>query len=485
MSFNKIETVTVFVLCYKTLIKFYLENDAMDKNSLLKTIPKVDLLMDQFDTELFKRHLLKRAINNILDFVRNNILQGKIIEINKLEIIEAVKGEYAGMIKGSLESVVNATGIVIHTNLGRSPISEKSFDNIKGIVCGYSNLEYDIEKGERGERYHHIKQLLKLIANAEDAVIVNNNAAAVFLILNTFSKDKETIVSRGELIEIGGSFRIPDVMEGSGTILKEVGTTNKTKVNDYEVAINNQSAMIMKVHTSNYKIIGFTEEVPLIDITKIASKNNIVSYYDAGSGSLGVSNIESCEELSLSTLMDYGFDIVSASGDKMLGGPQAGIIIGKKVFIEQIKKNPLMRMLRVDKLTLSLLQETLKAYLLEKENDIPVIHMLNQDIAQLKQNATKLKKLILKKTQLFDISIQTDRTYVGGGSCPMSEIDTVVLEVQSDKYKASEIERKLRKIEIPVIGRIKNDIFILDVRTIFDHQFEIVAKALSVFDIIY
>lgn len=450
-----------------------------DKNSLLKQIPKVDVLMDRFDPEKFSRGLLKVAVNSVLEALRNCILAEGCKTCNEQDIVDNVTSEYQRLLKGSLETVVNATGVVIHTNLGRSPISEAAFDRIKPLVCGYSNLEYDIKNGERGERYHHIKEFLQLISGAEDAVIVNNNAAAVFLILNTFSKNKEAIVSRGELIEIGGSFRIPDVMDGSGAILKEVGTTNKTKAEDYVSAVNDQTAMMMKVHTSNYKIVGFTEEVSLADMPKIANHSGVMSYYDAGSGAIARSAVENCNEPSLAMLVNDGFDLISASGDKMLGGPQAGIIIGKKSYIDQIKQNPLMRMLRVDKLTLSLLQETMKSYLLGDESDIPAVQMLKTDVQILRRRANRLKQQILKKSNCVEITVETDRTYIGGGSCPMSEIDTVVLEVKIDGQKATRIEKQLRLSETPIIGRIKNDTFILDVRTILDNQFSVVAAALS------
>jgi L-seryl-tRNA(Ser) seleniumtransferase len=317
-----------------------------------------------------------------------------------------------------------------------------------------------------------------MITGAEDALVVNNNAAAVFLILNTFSKSKETIVSRGELIEIGGSFRIPDVMEGSGAILKEVGTTNKTKGSDYENAVNENSAMIMKVHTSNYKIIGFTEEVEPKNIPEIAEKNNLISYYDLGSGSI-VKTVKNCEEYSIKQMIDSGFDLVSASGDKMLGGPQAGIILGKKQYIDQLKKNPLLRMLRVDKLTLSLLQEVIRNFIMNEYEMVSSFNLLNQPISDIKKRARKLAKLINKED--FSIKISEDKTYVGGGSCPMTEIETVVIYISSEKYTSSKIEKLLRENKPAIIGRIKNDKFLLDLRTVFDNQLNIIANALNKF----
>ncbi len=448
-----------------------------DKNNLLRQIPKVDILLGEF-SEIYNKNILKVAIDEVLSDIREKILKENIKTISKNKIIEQIILRYENLFEGSLIPVVNATGIVIHTNLGRSPIQEESFDNIKSIVCGYSNLEYDLKTGVRGERYHHIKKYLNMITGAEDALVVNNNAAAVFLILNTFSKSKETIVSRGELIEIGGSFRIPDVMEGSGAILKEVGTTNKTKGSDYENAVNENSAMIMKVHTSNYKIIGFTEEVEPKNIPEIAEKNNLISYYDLGSGSI-VKTVKNCEEYSIKQMIDSGFDLVSASGDKMLGGPQAGIILGKKQYIDQLKKNPLLRMLRVDKLTLSLLQEVIRNFIMNEYEMVSSFNLLNQPISDIKKRARKLAKLINKED--FSIKISEDKTYVGGGSCPMTEIETVVIYISSEKYTSSKIEKLLRENKPAIIGRIKNDKFLLDLRTVFDNQLNIIANALNKF----
>jgi L-seryl-tRNA(Ser) seleniumtransferase len=448
-----------------------------DKNNLLRKIPKVDILLGEF-SEIYNKNILKVAIDEVLSGIREKILKENIKTISKNKIIEQINLRYENLFEGSLVPVVNATGIVIHTNLGRSPIQEESFDNIKSIVCGYSNLEYDLKTGVRGERYHHIKKYLNMITGAEDALVVNNNAAAVFLILNTFSKSKETIVSRGELIEIGGSFRIPDVMEGSGAILKEVGTTNKTKGSDYENAVNENSAMIMKVHTSNYKIIGFTEEVEPKNIPEIAEKNNLISYYDLGSGSI-VKTVKNCEEYSIKQMIDSGFDLVSASGDKMLGGPQAGIILGKKQYIDQLKKNPLLRMLRVDKLTLSLLQEVIRNFIMNEYEMVSSFNLLNQPISDIKKRARKLAKLINKED--FSIKISEDKTYVGGGSCPMTEIETVVIYISSEKYTSSKIEKLLRENKPAIIGRIKNDKFLLDLRTVFDNQLNIIANALNKF----
>ena len=441
----------------------------------------MDTLLSKFDLNIYGKDLLKFIIEKELNKIRKNIKSGKVTRINEDEIINSVRITYHNFIQGSLKPVINATGIVIHTNLGRAPLSEKTLENIKNTVCGYSNLEYDLQAGKRGERYHHIKEFLTFLTGAENAVIVNNNASAVFLVLNTFCNKKNVLVSRGELVEIGGSFRIPDVMSGSGAILKEIGTTNKTKKSDYLNNVDDNTAMMMKVHTSNYKITGFTESVNFSEIPALASKKNVLSYYDAGSGSFIGENIGDCKEPSIKETVKSGFDLISFSGDKMLGAAQAGIIIGKSELIEKIKENPLMRMLRVDKLTLSVLQETLKYYIEDKAFEIPAVKMLYEKADNLQVKAELLLKTINDAVKLKSVKIDIikSKTYVGGGSCPLEEIETVVLILESDKHTPNQLEKYFRNQDIPIIGRIKDDKFMLDVRTIFEKQFVIIAEALK------
>ena len=291
--------------------------------------------------------------------------------------------------------MINATGVIVHTNLGRSLISDKTFDRVKDIVTSYNNLEYDLEKGKRGERYSHISKVICELLGCEDVLIVNNNASAVFLVLNTFAKNKEAVVSRGELVEIGGSFRVPDVMASSGAILKEIGTTNKTHLKDYENACNENTSILMKVHKSNYSIEGFTSEVSHEAIVKTAKKNDVIDYYDMGSGHMIdlPYNLKQCEP-SVLDIMKNDPSLLSFSGDKLLGSIQAGIIVGKKKYIDELKKNQLLRMLRVDKITLAILEDNVTSLLLGETEDIPTLKMLFTSTDILEQRAQTLQNSI-------------------------------------------------------------------------------------------
>ncbi len=451
----------------------------MDNNSLYRQIPKVDDLLHFFDSQQYKRDILKFSINKTLAAVREDIASGDLRHVDKHQLIEQIQQYYAKFLKGTLEKVINATGIVLHTNLGRAPLPEDILKNISGIITGYSNLEYDLKKGSRGDRYHHLSEYLEFLTGAESAVILNNNAAAVFLILNTFAKDKECIVSRGELVEIGGSFRIPEVMANSGAYLKEVGTTNKTKISDYENAISDKTSMIMKVHKSNYVIKGFTEEPSLAEITQKAKEKKILSYYDLGSGSLTERFNTLCDERNVRDIMASGFDLISFSGDKLLGGAQAGIVLGKKHLIDKLKKNQLMRMLRVDKITLAVLQEILRMYVMGNERDIAAIDLLNTDSILLEEKAEKLKKVMESKIPKSKIVVEDVIAYTGGGSCPMKEIRSKAIVVKAVEKNISEVENNLRRYRIPVICRVSEDKLYFDVRTIFESQFYELAEGVD------
>lgn len=440
----------------------------MDRNEKLKHLPKTDRLMAKF--EGFNQNLLKTAIRTTLDSIRESAG-----DIPPEETIMArVRTEYERLRRGTLYKVINATGVPIHTNLGRSPIAEDVLKEAFGIASGYSNLEYDTARGKRGDRYHHAAEYLRILTDAEDAIVVNNNASAVFLILNTFAKSKEVIVSRGELVEIGGSFRIPDVMKGSGAKLAEIGTTNKTRIADYEDAVNGKTAMMMKVHRSNYAIQGFTEEAEFSEITSAAAKAGVISYYDAGSGLFTKILPESvCADITIPEVIKKGFDLVSFSGDKMLGGPQAGIIAGKKELIQKLKKNQLMRMLRVDKITLALLQAVFRKYIEGTAGELPVNRMLSANPRELKAKAEKLAKMLPCKADIIETS-----SSIGGGSCPASEIASYGVSPVTGK-KPQAAERLLRMNSVPVVARVSDDRLILDVRTIDEADFESVASAVK------
>lgn len=435
---------------------------------LLKSIPKVDKFITHNAFEGLSKTLVTKISKEIIENLRNNILNETIKEINEQSLISEVLQNYENLISPSLKSVINATGIIVHTNLGRSLLDENSLKKAIQIATTYNNLEYDLSEGKRGERYAHITKTLKALTNCEDAIVVNNNASAVFLILNTFCKNKEVVVSRGELVEIGGSFRVPEVMVQSGAILKEIGTTNKTHLKDYENAINEKTSMLMKVHKSNYSIEGFSSEVSFEEIVEVAQKNNIIDYYDMGSGHMiDLPYNLNKNEPSILEIMKYNPSLLSFSGDKLLGSVQAGIIIGKKELIEKIKKNQLLRMLRVDKITLALLEDTLNSYLKNDLEQIPTLKMLFASTETLEQRAIKLKEKI---KDIYSCKVIKTSTMVGGGTTPNKKIPSIALSLEYKNYKPNKLEQLLRKKLI--ITRIENDKVLLDFRTIQENELE-------------
>ena len=345
------------------------------------------------------------------------------------------------------------------------------------VAAGYTNLEYDLNTGKRNQRYAHVEDKLKYLTGAEAGVVVNNNAAAVMLVLNTIAKNKEVVTSRGELVEIGGSFRIPDVMNVSRAKLVEVGTTNKTHLADYENAITSKTAALLKVHTSNYKIVGFSESPSINELRQIADEHSLIVYEDLGSGTLiDFSEFGLYNEPTVQNSINLDVDIVSFSGDKLLGGPQAGIIVGKKKFIDKIKKNPLTRALRVDKFTLSLLDSTLTQYLNKDVaiKNIPVLNMLTSSANDIKLKANRLHKKLSEQNLDCEIQIEKTKSQAGGGSMPLLEIDSYSIAFSPANISVNRLENKLRKSEIPIIGRCKNDKYYLDLRTIDESDFDIV-----------
>lgn len=440
---------------------------------LLKSIPKVDKFITHKAFEGLSKTLITKIAKEILETLRNNILNNKIDQIDENLLIQKVLNSYEDLTSSSLKSLINATGIIVHTNLGRSLLDEKSLQKAIKIATTYNNLEYDLQKGKRGERYEHIVKSLKALTDCEDAIVVNNNASAVFLVLNTFCKNKEVIVSRGELVEIGGSFRIPEVMKQSKALLKEVGTTNKTHLSDYEDAINEKTAMLLKVHKSNYSIEGFSSEVEFEEIVKLAQKNSLIDYFDMGSGHM-IDLPYNLNEPSILKLMKHNPSLLSFSGDKLLGSVQAGVIIGKKALIEKIKKNQLLRMLRVDKITLALLEESLNLYLKNELDQIPTIKMLNTSIETLEKRAKTLKENV---QSFLKCEIIKSQTMVGGGTTPNKKIPTIALAIEYKNYKPNRIEELLRKNLI--ICRIENDKVLLDFRSIQENEVEKIEKILK------
>lgn len=456
--------------------------------NLYKMIPKVDQILDnKVIKDLLdknSKNLVMESIHEELDNIRNNISNGydKNIISNKIEnLIDNIKDNLMNKKTFSLRNVVNASGVVIHTNLGRSVLNSEIFENIKKVSIGYSNLEYNLEKGERGSRYSHLSEIIKKITGAEDCMVVNNNAAAVMLILSTIAKGKNVITSRSELVEIGGSFRIPDVCRESGAELKEIGTTNKTHLRDYENAIDENTAALFKVHQSNFKILGFTEAVSSFELKSLKEKYNIPIIEDLGSGVLiDLSKYGLSHEPTVQECIKNGVDIVSFSGDKLLGGVQAGIIVGKKEYIEKMKKNQLTRALRVDKFTLSALEAVFSYYIDEELaiSKIPTLNMLTIKIEKLYDKAQKLIEYLGENNEFSYAIIDID-SEVGAGSLPTQKLPSKAIKVISKSFTENELEEKLRSNRIPIITRIYKGNLIFDVRTIFENEFCIIKNALN------
>ena len=442
---------------------------------LLKSIPKIDKFVSNKNFDHLGKELILRISKDVIKELRENILNKKVLSFNEQDLMNEVINQYEELIKPSLQKVINATGVIVHTNLGRSLISKETFKNIQEVLCSYNNLEYDLNKGQRSQRYYHISKIICKLLSCEDVLIVNNNASAVFLILNTFAKKKEVIVSRSELVEIGGSFRVPDVMKASGAKLIEVGTTNKTHLKDYKKAINKKTSMLMKVHKSNYSIEGFTSEVLFKELSTLAKNHDILDYYDMGSGHLidlpyGLKNYEP----SVLEYMKEDPSLLSFSGDKLLGSVQAGIIVGKKKYINKLKQNQLLRMLRVDKITLAILEENLKSILLGKIEDIPTLKMLFLSQETLSTNAKTLQEQI---QDICSCELINTKTPIGGGTTPNRLIPSIALGIQIKNYKLSKIEVLFRNKNI--IGRIHNDKFLLDFRTINISDIKFIAQSIK------
>jgi L-seryl-tRNA(Ser) seleniumtransferase len=443
--------------------------------SLLKFIPKIDKFINNNDFDGFSKELITKISKEVIENLRKDILDNKIDSINEDVLIFQVIEKYNNLIKPSLQTIINATGIIVHTNLGRSLINKRSLEKAIEIATSYNNLEYDLIEGKRGERYSHIVKSLQNLTGCEDAIVVNNNASAVFLILNTFAKNKEVVVSRGELVEIGGSFRVPEVMAQSGAILREIGTTNKTHLRDYENAINGNTSMLMKVHKSNYSIEGFASDVDFEDVVKTAQQNNVIDYYDMGSGHMiDLPFNLSIKEPSILQIMKYNPSLLSFSGDKLLGSVQAGIIIGKKELISKIKKNQLLRMLRVDKITLSILEDNLNSYLKNELNDIPTLNMLFTSIETLEKRANILKEKI---QDICTCEVISSETLIGGGTTPNRKIPSIAVTISYKDFKANKIEKLFRQNNL--IARIENEKVLLDFRTIQENEIEQIVNIIS------
>lgn len=456
---------------------------------LLRKLPKIDELLKLQSVNMLieenSRAIVLESLREAIEFYRNGILKGNVDSLNTEQVLDFAVHTLENKNKMHLERVINATGTVIHTNLGRSLLGRKAIENVLTVAGSYNNLEYDIESGKRGSRYSHIEEIIKKVTGAEAAMVVNNNAAAIMLVLDTLAKGKEAIVSRGELVEIGGSFRIPEVMKFSGAGLVEIGTTNRTHLYDYENNITENTGVLLKVHTSNFKVLGFTEGVSLEELVKLGEKHQIPVVEDIGSGVLiDFTKYGFTYEPTVQESIKKGIDVITFSGDKMLGGPQAGIIAGKKKYIDMMKKNQLTRALRVDKMTLAALEGTLKYYIDEKEavDNIPSLNMILMPKEEVKKKCILLKRKLQNKTKSFNFYIDRGESMVGGGSMPTEKIETYVIKVTSDKFSPEDMERKLRLGATPLIARVYNNELVLDGRTLFKEDFDEIVQCFKAFE---
>lgn len=460
-----------------------------EKKELFLKIPSVDRLLNSPAVgELllrYPRRVVLKAVHQVLEGIRHAIKSGQGYEepLSLEAVCRQVSERAASLDRPSLKPVINATGVVVHTNLGRSILAERVLKKFKALAGGYSNLEYDLQKGERGSRYVHVEELLKEITGAEAGTVVNNNAAAVLVALDTLAKGREVVVSRGQLVEIGGSFRIPEVMKRSGAKMVEVGTTNKTHLRDYEEVIGPDTALLLKVHKSNYHLIGFTEDVDTVQLVALAHRRGIPVMEDLGSGCfVDFSKYGLIKEPTVQDVLGQGVDLVTFSGDKLLGGPQAGILLGKKALVEAVRKNQLSRALRIDKLTLLALEETLRIYRDEPTavKEIPTLQMILAPYEQLKSKARRLRRSIGNiDSHRFSLQITEGASKVGGGALPLLVIPTCLISLIPGRLSANRMEKKLRDYDPPIIARVEKDQVLLDVRTIQVSELKTVAQAIQ------
>ena len=461
------------------------------RQSALRSLPSVDALLQrvQGDAALkgIPRARIIQAVREVLAGERGRLLEGvtragTVTPLDAEALAGRVVAELSRAGAFSLAPIINATGVVLHTNLGRALLSPLALERLRRVGSAYSNLELDLKTKERGSRYAHVDGLLKRLTGGEASLVVNNNAAAVLLALESLARGKEVIVSRGELIEIGGEFRIPDIMRRSGAILREVGTTNRTHLKDYADAIGPETALLLKVHTSNYRVLGFTAQVPTRELVELGRSRGIPVMEDLGSGCfVDLRPYGFPYEPTVQDAVAAGLDLVSFSGDKLLGGPQAGIVVGKAELVERLKRNPLNRALRIDKLTLAGLEATLYAY--EAGNaleTVPTLRMLTERLAAVRRRARRLlRRLPPSVVTALGATLVEGRAQVGGGSLPLVELPTVALAIGTAERSARALDQALRDGEPPVIGRIADDHLLLDCRTVLNSDIPAFAEALS------
>lgn len=455
----------------------------MDQKTLFRKLPSMNDLLNSESAKKWEQEVdtsvVKEMITKVLDETRSGILAGKITELRENFFDGKMEKLLDDRRVSALQSVVNATGVVLHTNLGRAKLATEAEAAIDDVASHATNLEYDITIGQRGDRYKYVGKLVSELTGADDAIVVNNNAAAVMLVLSTLFNQKEVIISRGQLVEIGGSFRVPDIITSTGGILKEVGTTNKTHVNDYENAINEETGGILRVHTSNYKLIGFSETPTARELSVVCKEHDLPLVNDLGSGlMINLDQYGLGHEPTISEELEY-CDLVMFSGDKLLGGPQAGIIAGKQKYIDQIKHNQLLRALRVDKMTLSALIATLKLYrnpetAIEK---VPVLRELTMKADRVLEKAKKLQKMIEDQTD-YDATIEEGTSMVGGGSFPDVQLPTYLIDLHAQSSE-TKLNRRLEYAKYPIITRISHGNVYLDLRSIDEGDFEKIIASLN------
>jgi L-seryl-tRNA(Ser) seleniumtransferase len=445
--------------------------------TLLRELPSIDRLLKHVRCESlltrYNREYVIERCREVLDEIRAGIRQsGHATDLSEESILDRIENRISINSQPGHIRVVNATGTILHTNLGRALLSQSAIDAMLAVADHPINLEYDLVAGKRGKREQTLEKLLTDLTGAEAATVVNNNAAAVLLALNSLAEGKEVIVSRGELIEIGGSFRIPEIMAKSGAILKEVGSTNRTHPADYENAISEKTALLLKVHTSNYRVVGFTAEVSLEELVAIGKKHNLVVMEDLGSGAfIDLSKYGLTKEPIVAERIKAGAHAVTFSGDKILGGPQAGLIVGKRDLIGKMSKNPLQRALRCGKLTLAALEATLQRYRQSRNivEEIPTLRAFTRPMQEIRaMGEMLLPKLTASLGKEFQLSLDDSTAQIGSGALPTEELPTVVVTIGHKKLSANSIAQKFREANPPIIGRIKDDRFLLDLRTIFD-----------------
>ena len=459
--------------------------DNKTKQQILSKLPKVDALMAEIDIPDCPHSVKVQACRQAIDQARRRVLDGEpeagspqSVQRNALALIEE-------LMQPSLRPVINATGVIVHTNLGRSLLPESVIDAMTAVACGYSNLEYNLEAGARGSRYSHVEGILCELTGAESALVVNNNAAAVLITLETLAKGREVVVSRGELVEIGGSFRIPDVMARSGAVLREVGATNRTHLRDYRAAINENTALLMKVHQSNFSVVGFTSAVSMQELSELAAEHGLNVFEDLGSGTLvDFSRYGLQHEPTVQESLAGGADLVSFSGDKLLGGPQAGIIVGKREIVDRIKMNPMNRAMRIDKLTLVALEQLLLLYRdpAAAVKKIPTLKMMCSPYEEQKRRARRFAARLRKAVpEGLTVEVVKIVARAGGGALPLLEIPSAGVSVKGpdDRFSAASLERSLRSTKPPVIVRVEDDSIIMDVRTMADSEFVTAARCIA------